>query len=65
MYKVLPLFPDGFSPSCIEECIQHSGKLEVLGSMLNYIFTKTSEKIVIVSNYTQVRICIHVLYIYV
>jgi DNA repair and recombination protein RAD54B len=50
-YKVLPLFPAGFSPT--EENTQHCGKLQVLCEMLGHLFTHTREKIVVVSNYTQ------------
>ena len=55
-YKVLPLFPAGFSPT--EENTQHCGKLQVLCEMLGHLFTHTREKIVVVSNYTQVHLYI-------
>ena len=52
-YKVLPLFPAGYSPT--DESTHHCGKLEVLCAMLEHLFTNTQEKIVLVSNYTQVH----------
>lgn len=49
---VLPLYPSGYDPlTC---CMEHSGKLTVLSKMLQYLHTNTREKIVVVSNYTQV-----------
>ena len=49
---VLPLYPAGYDPLMCN--IEHSGKLTVLSKMLEYLHSNTREKIVLVSNYTQV-----------
>ena len=56
---VLPLYPSGYDPlTC---CVENSGKLTVLSKMLEYLHTNTREKIVVVSNYTQVCMsCVHI-----
>ena len=60
-YKVLPLFPAGYSPT--EENTQHCGKLQVLCEMLGHLFTHTREKVV--SNYTQVHLYIQHVHVHV
>ena len=50
--EVLKLFPSGYDSR--EAGTADSGKLEVLYAMLHQILTSTKEKVVVVSNYTQV-----------
>ncbi len=49
----MSVFPSGYSP--LTAGTGHSGKLEVLFDMMHQLFTSTFEKIVLVSNYTQVH----------
>lgn len=48
-------FPPGYDPLSLH--IEDSGKLLVLSHLLHYLISTTREKVVLVSNYTQVRKC--------
>ena len=55
--SVLEHYPSDFDST---KCnVEHSGKLKVLSNMLHHLHSKTKEKIVLVSNYTQVHMYIH------
>ena len=47
-------YPEEYDPT---ECkMEYSGKLWVLAAMLEYLHSSTGEKVVVVSNYTQVSV---------
>lgn len=45
-------FPPSYNPQSIR--VEDSGKLLVLSELLHYLLSATREKVVLVSNYTQV-----------
>lgn len=57
---VLPLYPSDYDDT-FPLTLNDSGKLDVLSRMLEQIISATSEKVVVVSNYTKVRHYIYLL----
>ena len=56
---MLELYPDGYDSkdTGVQVADDGCGKLAVLSEMLRQLFSTTNEKVVVVSNYTQV--CTH------